>query len=129
MNAEDSIILVGSWNPLSYAKDVFVKEDYAYISDGQGLTILDISDRTNPQFISSYDTSNLIRDLIVVENKAYFTDRGKGLTILDLSNPFSPKLISSYNNLNLSYSTPSNELAITGDYLYIADGDMNYPAS
>ncbi|MFC1572564.1 T9SS type A sorting domain-containing protein [Candidatus Eisenbacteria bacterium] len=90
----------------SGAFDVEVVGDYAYCAFANGLGILDVSDPTNPVFVSQVDLhfhgeSYSGGPVIDVEGDfAYIANGDPGdeacIHILDISNPFNPELAGSY---------------------------------
>ncbi|BAQ61980.1 alkaline phosphatase [Geminocystis sp. NIES-3708] len=103
---------------------VFIQDNSAYISNASnGITVIDISDHNQP-LILSQQVFNGVRDIVTVNDKAYTTNRETGLTIFEVANSTNFELIGNYQNLSLSYSQPSNEIAVKGNYAYIADGDL-----
>jgi hypothetical protein len=53
----DYVELVSSIHTIGFAQDVFLRNDTAYVADGQAdLTIIDVQDRNNPSMIMNIDT-------------------------------------------------------------------------
>jgi hypothetical protein len=89
-----NIDLVGTlYNNWSIAKGVAVAGNYAYIADlGSGLHIVDISDKSTPVEIGSFNIGGGFSASYGVEiagNYAYMATQ-TGLYIIDISNPFNP---------------------------------------
>jgi hypothetical protein len=92
------------FNNLSFAFDVFVKDNIAYMSSfgDSALSIIDVSDPANPTLLSEAidgdgEFSSLSGALAVwVDgNHAYVTSfRGEGFSIIDVSDPTDPALVS-----------------------------------
>ena len=57
----DPLRLVGQ-NKMGVTYDLFVSNDLAYVSNNDGVTILDISDRTNPKEAGRIKTSGWFRN-------------------------------------------------------------------
>ncbi len=120
MNLINTLILVGKWNPLSYASDIFVVENYAYVL-GDVLEIIDITDPTNPQLIGSYDgleyhNNNDLENQIVVVEEDYAYVADNNLKIFDISDRTNPILISYYDSIS-----PIRYLTVERNYLYFTD--------
>ncbi|MGM3309110.1 DUF4347 domain-containing protein [Anabaena sp. WFMT] len=105
--------LVGVWDRLSYANDVAVVGNYAYVV-GDRLEIIDIIDPNNPVFKGNYDIS-YGRSIQIVGNYAYVADDSSGLQIINISNPSAPTLVGNYNT-----SGNANDVEIVGNYAYVA---------
>ncbi|MCK5125187.1 MAG: hypothetical protein KAR42_02930 [candidate division Zixibacteria bacterium] len=77
---------------LDIAGDILGLVHYYY-----GIRFYDISDPTNPEYLSVYDPYGNESDLKIVGNIAYVTGRGYGLSIVDISNPSYPTQIGQYD--------------------------------
>ncbi|MEC4819754.1 MAG: DUF4347 domain-containing protein, partial [Scytonema sp. PMC 1069.18] len=110
------------------AYDVYVKENIAYVTSykpgesadsyDQELQIVDISDRSNPVFIGSYNLDGYGLGVTVNDKYAYVAARDAGLQILDISNSANPVLVGSYNN----EIKDAKDVAIQDKYAYVTDG-------
>ncbi len=109
-------------------KNVSVSGNYAYLAhDYSGLYIVDISNPTKPKEISSYDrSSSYYNDVAVIGGYAYVAlsdiglsgnTRFGGLKIVDISDPSNPTIFGLFPT-----SVNFDNVAINGDYAYIADG-------
>ncbi|HOW64380.1 MAG TPA: immunoglobulin domain-containing protein [Verrucomicrobiota bacterium] len=69
------------------AQSIQVVGPYAYVVDGIGINVVDISNPTRPVLIEfyggTYSTSRRMSDVTVVGSKAYVASGANGLTILD----------------------------------------------
>lgn len=77
---------------------VYVIEDYAYVA-GQGLKIIDITDKNNPTIVGTSDTSDWVMDFYVEGNYAYLPymswdnegyPSGGGFKIIDIADKKKP---------------------------------------
>lgn len=68
---------------------------YGYIAADRTLTIVDISNPTNPQRLGSYEFPERIWGFTVIESLVYVAADFFGLGILDVSEPMTPKLLGS----------------------------------
>ena len=119
---------------LSNARGVYVSGKYAYIIKGDkettytngGLTIIDISNPSNPIYVGSVKSSSYLwfpSDVQVVGKYAYVTAfRSNSLTIIDVSNPSNPVIVGWYkNSTNLD---GARYLKIVGKYAYVTASAM-----
>ncbi|WP_460590081.1 Lcl domain-containing protein [Haliea atlantica] len=108
---------------LTNPDSVTVAGDYAYIaSENATLTIIDLTDKTNPSQVGSLDTQPYVADyakgVAVAGNYAYVTKSQQDeLVIIDITNPASPSEVGSISGADLD---GADGLALSGDYAYIA---------
>ncbi|GAB1540755.1 hypothetical protein NUACC21_34240 [Scytonema sp. NUACC21] len=132
---------VGSYNTGSNrAYDVFVEGNYAYVTGykpdlsaseyDKELQILDISDRTNPTLVGSYNLDGYGLGVTVVNGYAYVAAKEAGLQILDISDSFAPARRADRANpiLKGSYTVrdvtnDAQDVAVRGNYAYVTDGN------
>ena len=101
------------------ARDIDVVGDYAYIADGdQGIQIINIFDKNNPEIIGSYDTSGTASGIFIDAGYAYVADGNGGMVILDVSDKSNPLIIAAFDT-----GGNAQKIFISGDYAYIAAGD------
>ncbi|HPC35628.1 MAG TPA: hypothetical protein P5268_08340 [Candidatus Marinimicrobia bacterium] len=99
------------------ANKLFVTNGYAYVAYGvRGLTILDVSDVQNPQYVADFPTTSMTQDVFIQGNYAFLADGRDGLVIVDISNANAPALVSSCPTDGFVYS-----IFVRGDYAYLAD--------
>ncbi|MEQ9096596.1 MAG: GC-type dockerin domain-anchored protein [Phycisphaerales bacterium] len=105
-----------------HARDVAVRDGYAYIADGEmGLRVIDIRDPANPQIVSGLDTPGLARRVVLSDDYAFiadgveFPDRGGGVQIIDISDPAAPTLAASYEPPQTAV-----DLRVQGHELFVA---------
>lgn len=90
VTTENSLLsLVGRW-PYGSCKAVYVSDDYAYISNGCVMSVLDISDPASPKWIGEVETPGIIRDIYIWRHYAYVANGRDGLRVIDVSNPSNP---------------------------------------
>ncbi len=101
------------WFPIS----IFVDGDLAYITQGSGLEIFNVSDLRDIKRISVCDLGESFnpKDITVVGDYAYVLCY-TGLVIFDVSNPFHPVSISSFTFPVAGYGL---DLEVLGDYVFI----------
>jgi hypothetical protein len=111
-------VSVGWYPGLSDIRDIYIKDNYAYITDyNMCLQILDISNPADPKLAASFDNNSEGKGIFIEGDYAYMASGNTGLQVLDISNPTSPMLVGYYN-------TPgeSNGITVKGHYAYVGDG-------
>jgi hypothetical protein len=95
---------------------VNVQGNYAYITAGKTLTIVDVRDPAAPKRLGSYTFPELIWGVTLAGDTAYVAADTAGLAILDISTPSAPKL-------RASVKTPGQAkgVAVTSKTAYVAD--------
>ncbi|MCP4151047.1 MAG: hypothetical protein GY757_25105, partial [bacterium] len=131
-SANFSISEVGEYGIGRY-RDVFVKGQYAYCAtEESGLVILDISDSTSPQLVSTSEVRGVAQSIHVEGQLAYIASGAGGMQIFDVSNPASPSRLGYlYTNGYTGIVTVSGNYAYVGDHgnktLHIVD--ISVPAT
>lgn len=75
------------------AVDADLKDGILYVaSQGGGLRIVDVSDSTNQQLLSTIPSTSIIYKVVIQENIAYFM-RDRDLVMADVSNPAQPEVL------------------------------------
>ncbi|UCC79295.1 MAG: hypothetical protein JSW64_13635, partial [Candidatus Zixiibacteriota bacterium] len=72
--------------------DIKIVGDYAYCAFVNGLTILDVSDSTNPAFVSHLRCPGHLRRMYLSGSYAYMAGDSSGLQIFNISDPSTPVL-------------------------------------
>ena len=104
--------IVSKFATSGYAQDVVIKDDYAYIAQGEGgLMIVNIADANNPQAVST--TSNGVRGYS--DSVIYLGAGSFGVTVLNVANKEMPQVTAS----NLSMK-PAKSLYVMGEYMFTA---------
>ncbi|MCD6217757.1 hypothetical protein J7L05_07835 [bacterium] len=93
-------------------EEIIIVGNYAYFA-GNKLTILDISDPTNPETISIYDPPELFHCIAIQDECIYGGTNNDYFIIVDISNPSEPELLSQID-------TCTKGIAVNGDYAYVA---------
>jgi len=112
---------VGGYNYLVATFGIDVEGTKAYVAnwDGNGhgtLHIIDVSDPSHPQLLSSLKRNHYASDIKVAGGYAYVAQTYSGLMVYNVSNPSSPVVAGSYPTLY------AQGVALTGEYAYVADG-------
>ena len=108
-------------------RDVQVQGNYAYLTSpnpyGDDITIVDISDKTNPVKVSGINVDEMggfwngIWKLYVEGNYLYTGDYYNYLYIIDISDPANPSVISTWPNPGAE--TGPSSFAKKGDYVFV----------
>jgi hypothetical protein len=94
--------------------DLSVQGDYAYISRYRALTIIDVSNPSNPREAGSLSTQYGIRYFTVSGNYAYVLSYSSGFRVIDISAPDSP-----HETGSCSLPSYPTGLCISGSYAYV----------
>ncbi len=101
----------------SYAFDAMVSNNRLYIAAGPGgLMIYDVSDPSQPQFLSAFRTQNA-QKLDVVNDRVFVADESRGLVVIDVSDPFMPRTVGECDTLDRAFG-----VCVANGYAYVADG-------
>jgi len=110
--------IVSSYTTAGYAQDVLVKDNLAYIAQGEvGLMIVNVSDPVNPETVSilsdgvrGYSNKIEMKDSVV-----YIAAGSFGVTVLSVADPSVP-----YVTIANTSMKPAKGLHVMGNYLYTA---------
>jgi hypothetical protein len=119
----DSPALLSTWESSSYLSAVCASSGTAYLAGGlRGIEVVDFTDPANPSLLWNERLSE-VRGLDIDKNHLYVADGFDGLRIYSLSGDV-PGLISTMD-------TPGwvSDLFVSGDILYIADGQRGFMAA
>jgi len=111
------IELIGRFNPSGYTLDVQARQLLAYLIVGvKGLSIVDLSDPSDPREIGSNSTRGYAQAIALIGSLALVANRGDGLTVVDVSDPTRPTEVG-------SFETPgwAQDVAASDDLAVIAD--------
>jgi hypothetical protein len=100
--------------------DIKIVGDYAYCAFVNGLTILDVSDSTNPAFVSHLRCPGHIKRMDLSGSYAYMAGDSSGLQIFDVSDPANPVLSG-----NCQMPGAANDVFVSGNYAYVANRDSS----
>lgn len=123
INAEDpeSLFIEGIYDTPGCAYDVSVQGSFSFIADSSSIQVIDISDASNPTFISSYSLHGIIKNVFVQDTTLYVLDYRNGrLLLVDVSDPHLPREMGSFDAAGNFY-----DIDINGQYAYIATSNQN----
>ena len=110
--ASVAVVIGGSAGP--WAEGINVSGSYAYLGNGGGTEIFDISDPTNPTLVSTIPNDGWIQDVMPISNYLYVCVYSVGIDIVDISDPGNPAYVSTLSN-------PKNsDVMFDGNFGYIA---------
>jgi hypothetical protein len=64
----------GSYQTPDDARKLFIQDNIAYVVDGDGLNIINVSNSSSPSLMGSYETPSFARDVFVQDYIAYVAD-------------------------------------------------------
>jgi len=106
----------GSYSGVTYAYDVVVTGDYAYVADYYaGLVVVDISDPTAPVPAGELEVPFAAYGVAVDGEYAYVADETYGLRVIDVCDSLSPTLAA-----DCPVPAEASGVAVSGDYAYVA---------
>jgi len=106
----------GSCGTGGSAGGVALVGDYAYVADtDDGLVIVDVTDKTDPQQVGYHDTA-YARDVAVAGDYAYVADYTNGLVIVDISDKTKPQQVGHYDTAGWALG-----VEVVGAHAYVAD--------
>jgi len=106
--------------------DIVIEGSFAYVVGSGGLWIIDISNDSNPDILSTFQPAGggrggTIYGLAKNGNMIYCCKRTNGVGILDVTNPFSPVSVGQNYLRDSNYSY--EQALVIGNYLYLAAHD------
>ncbi len=102
-----------------YAWNSVIDADTAYVALGQmGVEAIDISNRSNPQKIGSYNTFMEPTAIDIRGNHAYVTENFNGLRIFDITDPEQPEEVGAH--IPGPKSGYCADVFVSGSYAYVA---------
>jgi hypothetical protein len=108
----------GEFTPALLPRSVKVVGNHAYITDYDGVEIIDVSDPSAMTTVGKYDSvSGSPVAIFVTNGKAYTADETNGLHIIDVSDVTAPSFLGKYDTSGYAW-----EVRGSGNYLYIAHG-------
>jgi hypothetical protein len=107
---------VGYFNTDGNALEVVVRGNYAYIADGNGLYIVDVTDPTSPDSVSKWLDPTGVLNTVYVDGNYIYTACGRdGVHIIDITNPTSPSLFGAFEGVVIA-----SDVVTSGDYAFCA---------
>lgn len=114
-------------------KHIMVRDNILFTANGDsGLRIIDISNPSSPNEISSYENLGYAQALAIKDDYVYIADNTSGIQIINISDPYNPVLAGAYIDSGYSASdiVAKNDIAYA---IFYGDGmkilDISNPAS
>ena len=120
----DAPVIISEADTPGIAYDVTVQGNYAYIADKHmGLSVVDITDKANPQFVYNYsDTWGHARAIVGNDKIVAIGSGGGGIYVFSIAeNPAEPKLVLQVGSDEIGYN---NGLKMKNDVLYVISRDL-----
>ena len=112
INMDSNLELIGQIGGPYYA--VAISGDYAFVGEGPGMVIIDISNPDQPIRMSKALLSALVRDIVVVGDLLYVVTRSVDLQVIDIADPAHPRLRGVYAGTG-----HGRHVAIDGPHAYV----------
>jgi len=116
VNSQNSLHLnkVGSCF-LVVGYSVSIHGKYAYVTNNDGLMIIDVENPKNPKKIAEIPTEDAAFGEAIVSDIVYLASGGSGLVIADITDPSEPEILGQINDGKISY-----RVAIKDNYAFIS---------
>ncbi|MCP3978252.1 MAG: hypothetical protein GY716_02815, partial [bacterium] len=118
-----SPFIAGSIDTSRNANAVAVEGNYALVADGQWdfrhnsyLRVIDVSDPTDPVFVTRLTVGGFVVDVVVADGRAYLAAGSRGIHIVDVSDPQAPVRLGGVDSVN------ARRLDVSGDLVVVAGG-------
>lgn len=114
---------VGFFSTPGYAYAVELDGDYAYVGHGNGLSIYNVADPRNAEFVGEYlyenSSGHTVYGVEVKYPNAFLAYGNSGVVVMDVSNPAAPTI----TNRLFPEQPGSNpqDVHFIGDYLYVSE--------
>jgi 6-phosphogluconolactonase (cycloisomerase 2 family) len=111
------LTVVGTNDTLASAWDVALDGDYAYVADGDGLVIFDVTNPSTPTFLGSYSTlpNSSAYAVTVAGDYAYIAGSDGRFSAIDVSDPTAPTL--TWDDVTIV--ADGTDVVVAGDYAYV----------
>jgi hypothetical protein len=101
-----------------FAYDVKVSNNKAYLADGSGMIIIDVTNGFNPVALGSFSSIGAVYSGIFLSNSNVYTADGpRGTEVIGVGTPSAPVQLGFYHPANYS-----SRLYVIGSYIFVADG-------
>lgn len=99
---------------LSVGYDIVVQDDYAFVSDNEGVDIINIANPSKPNKVSEFNSPDGAFGLLINNDNLYIASDSDGLEIVDISDPENTELKGSFND-----GGSIIDVAVEGSFAYI----------
>lgn len=101
--------------------DVIVKDTIAFMGNGGYLTILNVSDKSNPIWISNTKVPGVIEDIDWEPGQIFVSIGTSGVVLVDVSDISNPSVVSAYDPGGFSYGLDAVDTLV-----YVAKGSTGF---
>lgn len=101
-----------------YVEGIDVAEPFAYLVNGRGLLMVDVSDPVTPELVNRVGTGAGALGVRVEGSLAYLAADGAGLTVVDVTHPDATAMTA----VALSGHEPVNDVVVRDERAYVAAG-------
>ncbi|MFX1283165.1 MAG: LVIVD repeat-containing protein [Promethearchaeota archaeon] len=109
-------IMIITQNGINVGYEVFVQDNYVFITNNDGTEIHDVSNPSNPIQIGEITTSDGAFGVEVIEDFLYIASDSNGFLIVNISNPDRPVIIGEYSD-----GGSANSVCVEGSYAYVTE--------
>lgn len=108
---------IGFLENMGFARDIAIKNNFAYITLTEGLAIVDIKNPSQPLLVKQYELPETVwrQKITLAGNFVYLPAHDDGLSIINIANLNEPDKIYEYKNLS-----GITGIDIQDEYVYIA---------
>ncbi len=97
--------IISEVNTPGTAIDVKVHDNYAYVADKEyGISVIDISDITQPELVYNHDTSGYAQRIDVEGDYLVVASGGGGVYLFDISNRAKPEFADRWDDSDIGYT-------------------------
>ncbi|MCK5305122.1 MAG: hypothetical protein KAJ72_07720, partial [Candidatus Heimdallarchaeota archaeon] len=123
--------------PVSFLPDIFNSTDFLTLdiannlvyldndidSNRQGFSIIDVSDVTDPQVLSTVNLETDSKEIAILGDYAYLVGFSSGIIVYDVSDPSDPIEVNSYDfDDSIDKTIKAQDIKIVGNSAYVALG-------
>jgi len=108
---------------------MYITDTQAYFTWGKistndgAFVVIDILSDSDPEMITSLNTSGFVRDIYIQGTCAYLACDLNGIRIIDINNPDSPKLLTT---IQTNQDTPAYKVKIYNNIAYVSSSYKNF---
>lgn len=89
----DNPVLLSQYHAGTHPADIAVRNGVAFIADGYGIEVVDLSSPAMPSVLGRVATPGSSRAIELVDDTIYVADTGAGLQVISISEPDNPILV------------------------------------
>ncbi|MDP8209127.1 MAG: T9SS type A sorting domain-containing protein [Candidatus Electryonea clarkiae] len=112
VNDPSDIQIAGGYHTAANPWDMDISETHAFVSDEDGIRVIDLSDCRNPQEVSIFAEEGS-HEKLKYYNGYLYSSHYAGLVVTDVSDPENPERITTYDSV-----TYADDIDVNGNYLY-----------